>query len=82
MMIVHGTKDSLASYDDSEEFYKALVKYREAFNMKKQYDQFVQVRGGHHAFGYLVTPRALALADAMYEYSIFLATAQNLRPKL
>jgi acetyl esterase/lipase len=70
MMVVHGTHDQLAAFDDAAVFFQELSRLREKYGTWKagETDVFVSVTGGHHAFGYITSPRACALADSMYEF--------------
>lgn len=66
-MVVHGTHDALAAYNDSLTFFNELQKVRQKFHNQTM-DVFISVTGGHHAFGYIVSPRAMALADGIVDF--------------
>jgi len=61
--VVHGTDDSLAAHGGSVEFFNLLKKHRGA--RMGCGDAFVSLPEAHHQFGYLPSPRAMALADAI-----------------
>ena len=70
MMVVHGTLDALASFEDARHFYDQICKVREKFGTwaPGEKDIFVSVTDGHHAFGYFPSIRAMALADAAVDF--------------
>ena len=65
-MIVHGTKDALAALQDSAVFYQELCNLREVW--REHTDVNVVLPGGHHAFGYIPSPRSNALGDAIADF--------------
>lgn len=68
MLIIHGTRDVLASLKGAKVFHEQLIKLRNT-NRSTKKDVFVVQPAAHHAFGYLKSPRtistALAIADFM-----------------
>jgi acetyl esterase/lipase len=67
-MVIHGTCDSLAAFNDSKTFYDELVAFRTKYGYDTKMDVFVCVNGGHHAFGYITSPRSTALGDAVVDF--------------
>ena len=63
-LVVHGTRDQLAAYDDSAAFFERLVKIRKTTKSRVR-DVFAAVSGGRHGFGYLPSPRSTSLALAI-----------------
>ena len=84
IMVVHGTKDALAAYNDSREFFAALSQLRAKWGAPgaeaRENDIWVSLDGGHHAFGYLTAPRAIALGDAMAEFIYYHARRLGMEP--
>jgi len=70
LMVVHGTHDALTSLEDAREFVKQVRAVRARFGTwaPGEADIFVDVEEGHHAFGYFPSPRAMALADATFDF--------------
>ena len=82
IMVVHGTIDTLVPYEDGRLFYKEITKKRfEDFrnNLKEESDItietfrnpsdiFVKLPEAHHAFNFIVSPRTLALSDAVVDF--------------
>lgn len=84
IMVVHGTVDTLVPYEDGRIFYKQLTKKRvEELKQTKKLegiaevtmdeshnpvDIFVKLPSTHHAFNFVVSPRTLALGDAVVDF--------------
>jgi len=80
IMTVHGTNDTLVPFQSAKTFNKLLSKIRlqnllgdsvevDEKLMSKYLnttDVFVQLPGAHHAFNFVLSPRSLALADAVW----------------
>ncbi|CAK9106593.1 Esterase LipC [Durusdinium trenchii] len=63
-LLVHGTDDTLAAFDDSQAFFGRLQQLRKAKNSSVK-DIFVEVKGAEHGFGYVPSPRSVSLSLAM-----------------
>ena len=89
IMIVHGDVDTLVPIEESRIFYKALKQRREReSSLYKSYpkDIFIEVPGAHHAYNFMMSPRTLALSNAVVDwlnhvYTITMAQ-RNERSKL
>ncbi|TMW68642.1 hypothetical protein Poli38472_006110 [Pythium oligandrum] len=66
-LLSHGTHDTLVPFDDSSIFYEKLQKHRARTGQRIAdiEDVFIEIPGAHHAFNYLMSPRALAYGDAV-----------------
>jgi acetyl esterase/lipase len=67
-MVSHGSLDTLVPFDDSFLFYEQLQRYRERCAhgpIAGVHDIFIEVPGAHHAFNYMMSPRALAHGQAV-----------------
>jgi len=69
-LILHGTKDVLASFEDTKDFYHEIQLYRRRSNSTKN-DIFLPVQDGHHAIGYIPSPRSNACADSVYDWVMY-----------
>jgi len=63
-LVIHGTKDALAAFDDSRTFFERLQTVRKATKSPVN-DVFVQLDGADHAFGYLPSPRTVSMGLAV-----------------
>ncbi|TYZ65451.1 hypothetical protein PybrP1_011730 [[Pythium] brassicae (nom. inval.)] len=80
-LVSHGTYDTLVPFQDSLLFFESLQKFRErqqrALGLSSSaaapdglaggsvQDVFLEIPDAHHAFNYLVSPRALAFGEAV-----------------
>lgn len=69
IMTVHGTIDTLVPFGDAKHFWAALQDARKAQGHKMEVeDVFVTLPNAHHAFNFFVSPRSLALGDAVIRF--------------
>lgn len=71
-LVSHGTHDTLVPFKDSLLFFEKLQRYRQRKRKSNQQptiggveDVFLEIPDAHHAFNYLVSPRALAHGEAV-----------------
>ena len=90
IMVVHGTIDTLVPYDDGKKFFEELTKRREQDLENKQLtgvsiedpfrnpvDVFVKLPETHHAFNFVISPRTLALSDAVVDFITHIYNERN-----
>lgn len=78
VMIIHGDIDTLVPIEDSRIFYKALqerrVRDQQATivgnkpTMSLPKDVYIEVPGAHHAYNFMMSPRTLALGNAVIDW--------------
>lgn len=76
VFMVHGDVDTIVPVEDSRMFYKALANRRDRTTAQNQQqtvqpavrDVYVELPGAHHAYNFLLSPRTLALADAVSDW--------------
>jgi len=81
-MLVHGTIDTLAAFDDSKSFFQRLRELRKKTNNANFVDVFVEIEDTEHGFGYLPAPRSVALAHAMGAFIDFHCQEVKHKPRL
>ncbi|RLN95101.1 hypothetical protein BBJ28_00000090 [Nothophytophthora sp. Chile5] len=67
-LVAHGTFDTVVPCDDSRLFFEQLQSYRQRtldHPVGGVSDVFLEIPGAHHAFNYLLSPRAFAYGQAV-----------------
>lgn len=63
-LVIHGTSDSLVAVDDSRDFFKGLQGARKDAASPVR-DVYVEIDDAEHGFGYLPSPRSVAMSLAI-----------------
>ncbi|GBG34118.1 Carboxylesterase 1 [Hondaea fermentalgiana] len=80
-LVIHGTNDVLAAFDDSRAFFSRLQEVRKATKSAVK-DIFVELEGADHGFGYVPSPRTVSMSlavAAFMDHHIELAHAGSSR---
>ncbi|OWZ23117.1 Endomembrane protein 70 [Phytophthora megakarya] len=70
-LISHGTLDTLVPFGSSQVFYEQLQLYRQRAQQTPVggvCDVFLELPGAHHAFNYVMSPRAMAHGQAVVAF--------------
>ena len=77
IMTVHGLIDTLVPHDEAKHFNAVLSKNRLEHASYPVSDVFVSLPRAHHAFNFIISPRTLALGNAVIDFISHLHNAQS-----